>query len=80
MDHHVAYALGAAYAQLGQPADAVKWLHSASATGFSCYPWLQRDTMLDPIRSDAGFQSLLTTLQVDYDRARTRYASVVGTQ
>jgi hypothetical protein len=80
MDHHVAYALGAAYAQLRQPGDAVKWLRSASETGFSSFPWMQRDTLLDPIRSDPGFQSLLTALQVEYDRARTRYASVVGTQ
>jgi serine/threonine protein kinase/TolB-like protein len=80
MDHHVAYALGAAYAQLGQPADAVKWLRSAADTGFPCYPWLQRDTLLDQIRSDPGFQSLLTALQSDYDRARTRYESVASTR
>lgn len=76
IDHHVAYGLGAAYAQLGQPAEAVKWLRSAADTGFSSYPWTQRDTLLDPIRSDPGFQSFLTALQVDYDRARTRYESI----
>ena len=50
MDHHVAYALGAAEAQLGRPAEAVKWLRSAADTGFPCYQWMERDTLLDPIR------------------------------
>jgi tetratricopeptide (TPR) repeat protein len=76
MDHHVAYALGAAEAQLGRPADAVKWLRSAAETGFSCYPWIERDTLLDPIRSDPAFQAFVTALRADYDRARTRYASL----
>ena len=41
---------------------------------------MQRDILLDPIRSDPGFQSFLTVLQMDYDRARTRYESIVSTQ
>jgi eukaryotic-like serine/threonine-protein kinase len=80
MDHHVAYALGAAHAQLGRPADAVKWLRSAADTGFSPYLWMQRDTLLDPIRSDPALQSFLTALQADYDRARTLYAPLANTQ
>jgi hypothetical protein len=80
MDHHVAYALAAAYAQLRQPADAVEWLRAAAETGFSCYPWMQHDTLLDPIRSDPAFEGLLTTLRADYDRARARYQSLANTQ
>ena len=76
MDHHVAYALGAAEAQLGRPGNAVKWLRSAAETGFSVYPWVQRDSLLDPIRSDPAFQALVTALRADDDRARTRYESV----
>ncbi len=79
MDHHVAYGLAAAHAQLGRRADAVKWLRSAADTGFPCYPWIDRDTLLDPIRSDAEFQTLLTTLRSDYDRSRTRYQSAALT-
>jgi serine/threonine protein kinase/TolB-like protein len=80
MDHHVAYSLGAAHAQLGRPADAVRWLRLAADTGFSSYPWMQRDTLLDPIRSDPAFQSFLTALQADYDRARTLYEPLANTQ
>jgi serine/threonine protein kinase/TolB-like protein len=76
MDHHVAYALGAAEAQLGRPANAVKWLRSAAETGFSVYQWVQRDALLDPIRSDPAFQAFVTALRADDDRARARYESV----
>jgi Tfp pilus assembly protein PilF len=79
MDHHVAYALGAAAAQLGRPAEAVKWLRSAADTGFPCYPWMARDSLLDPVRSDAAFQEFLASLRADYDRARTRFTSVSRT-
>jgi serine/threonine protein kinase/TolB-like protein/tetratricopeptide (TPR) repeat protein len=80
MDHHVAYSLGAAHAQLSRPADAVRWLRSAADTGFSSYPWMQRDTLLDPIRSDPAFQALLTALKMDYDSARTLYEPLARTQ
>jgi TolB-like protein len=76
MDHHVAYALGAAEAQLKRPADAVKWLRAAAETGFSVYQWIERDSLIDPIRSDPGFQNFFTALRADYERSRTRYESV----
>ena len=78
MDHHVAYALGAAEAQLGRPANAIKWLRKAAETGFQCSQWVERDTLLNPIRADQGFQSFLAELRADYDRAKTRYSSVSG--
>jgi TolB-like protein len=69
MDHHVAYALGAAEAQLKRPADAVKWLRAAAETGFSVYQWIERDSLIDPIRSDPGFQNFFTALRADYERS-----------
>ena len=50
MDHHVAFSLGAAYAQLDRPAEALKWLAEAWNTGFQCYPWFERDPLLAPVR------------------------------
>jgi tetratricopeptide (TPR) repeat protein len=73
MDHHVAYNLGAAFAQLRQPAEAVKWLGTAISEGFPCYPWFQRDSLLDPIRGDAGFQSLMRDLQQRFATVQSRY-------
>jgi serine/threonine protein kinase/TolB-like protein len=76
MDHHVAYSLGAAAAQLGHPNEAVNWLREAAETGFPCYPWLERDSLLDPIRAVPEFKTFATGLRADYDAARTRYQAV----
>jgi len=72
MDHHVAYSVGAAFAQLGDPAQSVKWLQAAADTGFSCYPWFQRDTLLDPIRRDPRFAQLLDRLRTSHERTNRR--------
>jgi DNA-binding SARP family transcriptional activator/TolB-like protein/tetratricopeptide (TPR) repeat protein len=73
MDHHVAYSLGVAYAQLGLPAESVRWLREAAGTGFRCYPWFVTDPLLGPLGPDAGFQDLLTRLKDDWHRERSRY-------
>jgi len=73
MDHHVAYSLGAAYAQLGQPERALRWLRKAADTGFTCYPWFSRDPLLQPLRSNPEFNRLLASLKGDLEAARTRY-------
>jgi DNA-binding SARP family transcriptional activator/TolB-like protein len=73
MDHHVAYSLGAAEAWLGRPADAVRWLRQAAATGFPCYPWFTTDPLLRPLREDAGFQLLLRELGDSWHSDRDRY-------
>jgi TolB-like protein len=77
--HHVAYSIGAAYAQLGDPRAAVRWLERAAATGFPCYPWYARDPLLLPLQSDSGFRRLLDELRVTTERARRRYAPANGT-
>lgn len=75
VDHHVAYSLGAAHAQLRQPGEAVRWLRTAVLTGFPCYPWFARDPLLDPIRGEAAFRALLTELKVAWQRERDRFAA-----
>jgi DNA-binding winged helix-turn-helix (wHTH) protein/TolB-like protein len=73
VNHHAAYGLGAAHAQLGDAVQAVRWLAQAAATGFSCYPWYERDPLLDPIRADSGFADFMRTLHRSWEDARTRY-------
>lgn len=63
MDHHVAYSLAAALAQLGEADASLTWLQQAADTGFPCYPWFERDPLLTPIRTDARFTRLLTALR-----------------
>jgi DNA-binding winged helix-turn-helix (wHTH) protein/TolB-like protein len=72
MDHHVAYSLGAAFAQLGEADASLTWLERAADTGFPCYPWFARDTLLDPIRTQPGFVRLLGRLREAQDEARRR--------
>ena len=71
--HHGAYGLGTAYAQLGDPATAVRWLSQAAATGFACYPWYQRDPLLDPIRTDLGFAAFMGELRRSWEDTRAKY-------
>jgi DNA-binding winged helix-turn-helix (wHTH) protein/TolB-like protein len=72
MDHHVAYSVGAAFAQLGDVNESLAWLERAAETGFPCYSWFERDTLLTPIRQDAGFVRLLTRLREAHERTRRR--------
>ena len=58
-DHHVAYSLGAAYAQLGDTDQADRWLRTAVDTGFPCLPFFERDPLLDPLRQRSDFAALL---------------------
>ena len=75
MDHHVAYSLGVAHANLGEHEEAIRWLRKAAETGFPCYPWFERDPLLDSLREDAGFQQLMNELQKTFEIAKTRYSS-----
>ena len=75
MDHHVAYSLAVASAQLGNGRDAMKWLRQASDTGFPCYPWFAADRLLDPIRGEAAFQAFMAGQRTRYEDARRRYLS-----
>jgi TolB-like protein/Tfp pilus assembly protein PilF len=78
MDHHIAYSLGAAYAQLGDLSEAKRWLGKAAETGLPCSPWYARDPLLDPLRSDPEFQRFLNGLQNSWRMMAARYAAATG--
>jgi hypothetical protein len=61
MDHHVAYSLGAAFAQLDMPDEALRWLSQARQDGFPCYPWFERDPLLAKLKQRPAFQAFSTT-------------------
>ncbi|MBA3571934.1 MAG: hypothetical protein H0W34_08190, partial [Pyrinomonadaceae bacterium] len=73
MDHHAAYSVGAAYAQLGQRSEALLWLRKAADTGFPCYPWYARDPLLQPLGGDLEFQRFMAGLQKSWESAKDRY-------
>jgi len=73
MDHHAAYSVGVAYAQLGQRGEALLWLRKAADTGFPCYPWYARDPLLKPLGGDSEFQRFMAGLQKSWEAAKARY-------
>jgi len=73
MDHHAAYAIGAAYAQLGQHQQAIKWLTRAIETGLPCYPWFEKDPLLNPLRTLSEFQHMLGNLKAYWESANSKY-------
>jgi adenylate cyclase len=68
-DHHVAYNLGTAYAQLGDAAEATRWLKTAADTGFPCLIWFERDPLLEPLRAALAFPDLLQYVRARRDAA-----------
>jgi tetratricopeptide (TPR) repeat protein len=72
-DHHVVYALGATYAQLGEKEEARRWLARAAETGFPCYPWFDRDPLLEPLRKDAWFRGFIKNLREGWEATAARY-------
>jgi tetratricopeptide (TPR) repeat protein len=74
LNHHAAYGLGTTYAQLADPTTALRWLSQASTTGFPCYPWYERDPLLDPIRDDPQFAGFMRGLRRSWEDAHARYA------
>jgi TPR repeat protein len=73
MDHHVAYALGAAYAQLGDSSEALKWLERAADTGLPCYPWYERDQLLQPLKDDQRFRNFMARLRSAWEEVRSKH-------
>jgi len=75
MDHHVAYSLGATFAQLRRSDEAVTWLRTAIDEGFPCYPWFVQDPMLDPIRTNDSYRGLMRELEARFAATRARYGA-----
>jgi tetratricopeptide (TPR) repeat protein len=73
--HHAAYGLGTAYAQLRDPPTAVRWLSQAAASGFACYPWFERDPLLDPIREDERFAAFMRELRRSWEDTQAKYST-----
>jgi len=66
--HHTAYNIGAAYAALHEPGEAVDWVEAAADDGFPCYPYFARDPNLDPLRESSRFLDLMSQLHEQWRR------------
>lgn len=69
--HHTAYNIGAAYALMNKPEEAMEWLESAAEDGFPCYPVLETDPNLDNIRQDRRFIAFIDKLKKRWKHYQT---------
>jgi TolB-like protein/DNA-binding winged helix-turn-helix (wHTH) protein/Tfp pilus assembly protein PilF len=69
--HHAAYTIGAAYAVMNRPREAVRWLRAAADDGFPCYPFYERDRALDKVRADEHFVQLMKDLRGRWDHYKS---------
>lgn len=76
MDHHVAYSLGAAYAQLRRTEAAMVWLEKAADSGFRCYPWFAKDPLLAPLRGTPVFQAFIDELRQSWETKKAQFRAV----
>ncbi len=76
MDHHVAYSIGVTYAQLHDNNRALLWLARAVDTGFPCYPWYEKDPLLQPLRNDAEFRHFIDALRKSWEGGKAKYANL----
>ncbi len=68
--HHTAYNIASAYAMMGEPEPALRWLYTAVETGFPCYPLYAQDSQLDSLRRDPRFIAFMRKLKAQYDHYR----------
>jgi serine/threonine protein kinase/class 3 adenylate cyclase len=73
--HHITYDIGSAYALLGRPDEATRWLRKSVEDGFPCYPFLTIDPNLRKLRDDAGFRKLLAALHAKYEQTKGNVAT-----
>src|SRR5262245_18288970 len=73
-DHHVAYSIGATFAQLGDVPAALLWLRRAKDRGFPCYPWYRQDKLIAPLQNQEGFKALLADLAKEWAHMKDRYS------
>jgi hypothetical protein len=53
----------------------VRWLSQAAASGFACYPWFERDPLLDPIRNDGRFSAFMRELRRSWEDTQAKYST-----
>ena len=71
--HHAQYDIACIYAQLGQREKALEWLADAAHNGFPCYGFFEIDLLLESIREEERFRSLIVELRAECDGYRRLY-------
>jgi len=67
------YKLAQAYAVLGDPSAALRVLRHSIEAGFFCYPYFRDDPLLESVRGEKDYASLLEQARQRHDRFRERF-------
>ena len=67
------YKVAQAYAVLGDKTSALHMLRHSIGGGFFCYPYFERDPLLQSVRSEPEFQALMNQARQRHDQFRTRF-------
>ena len=65
--HHTTLVFAAAYAAMGEPQPAMKWLWYTVENGYPNLSWLDRDPTLDPLRQNPEFVDLLKKMRLRHE-------------
>ena len=68
--HHAQFAIGCAYALLGDREKAVEWITKAANEGYPSYPRFSSERDLASLKGHAGFEARLARLRADLERWR----------
>ncbi len=71
--HHAQHDVACIHTLLGETEEALRWLSDAAHNGFPCYRFFEIDPLLDSIRAEPGFRSLMAELRVECDGYRALY-------
>ena len=63
--HHAQYDVACIYALLGERDHSLDWLTQAARNGFPCHPFFRRDSFLESIRGNAGFDRLMGNIEIE---------------
>ena len=77
-DPEFLYCLGVWFVPAGDAERALSLIEKAVRMGFFCYPWMMRDSLLDPLRMTAEFQDLLAKVKAQHQDALAAFTQAGG--
>ena len=66
--HHAQFAIGCAFASLGDLDKAIEWVTKAATEGYPSYPRFSNEPDLRPLRGSPAFDALLDRLRRDHEK------------
>ena len=77
-DPEFLYCVGVWFVPAGDAEHALSLIEKAVRMGFFCYPWMMRDSLLDPLRTTAEFQTVLAQVEARHRDALAAFTQAGG--